>query len=369
MTNIFKDIQNYLNNKFIEREAEIEGLLVALLARQHILLIGAAGTGKSMLSSELSKIIDGSNYFQWLLTRFSTPEELFGALSLKDLEQGIYKRNVSGKMPESEIAFLDEIFKANSAILNALLTIINERVFYNDGKPTPVPLMSVVGASNEYPEEGEGLEALFDRFLLRFEVSYIKDSESFTQMLKNKGVTATVPSMTMNDLEMAQFAVDMIQIPDEVYETLAIIREELRDEGVTPSDRRFKQSLSVLQARAYLEGRSHVTVNDISILTNSLWENAEQQDKTAEIVKRYSVDSIQAAIEEKTKEILEIQQAVKANNSTESVIEATAKMKEILKSFDALKVQYPKRSAELDTVIESIKTIQREIVDLTLTGI
>lgn len=147
----------------MEREKEVEALLISLLSRQHMLMIGPAGTGKSALSAELAKIVQGASYFQWLLTRFSTPEELFGPVSLKELEQGVYKRNTAGKLPEAHICFLDECFKSNSAILNSLLTLINERLFYNNGQPIQTPLMTIVGSSNEYPEEDEGLEALFDR--------------------------------------------------------------------------------------------------------------------------------------------------------------------------------------------------------------
>ena len=107
------------------------------------------------------------------ITAFTTPEDMFGPVSLSELEKGVYKRNTDHKMPAAHLSFLDEIFKANSAILNALPTLINERLFYNNGIPHETPLISVIGASNEYPEEGEGLEALFDRFLLRFEVEYI----------------------------------------------------------------------------------------------------------------------------------------------------------------------------------------------------
>ena len=105
-----EEIKNALNAKFFERKNEVEAILIALLSRQHMLMIGPAGTAKSALSVELAKIVQGTEYFQWLLTRFSTPEELFGPLSLKDLEQGVYKRNTATKMPEAHLVFLDEIF-------------------------------------------------------------------------------------------------------------------------------------------------------------------------------------------------------------------------------------------------------------------
>ena len=163
-------------------------------------------------------------------------------------------------MPEANIVFLDEIFKANSAILNSLLTVINERLYYNNGMPVKVPLMSVIGASNEYPEEGEGLEALFDSLLLRFELDYIANETNFLSMMKGSGQNQVMPSLTLEELVQLQFVTDMVTIPDEVYEALSEIRNHLRDEGIRPSDRRFKQSLSVLRWKALINQRQVVEV-------------------------------------------------------------------------------------------------------------
>lgn len=261
------DIQYALNQQFAEREEVVKGLLIAMIARQHVLLIGPPGTAKSALVSDLSKRITGTNYFQWLLTRFSTPEELFGPASLHELEKGVYKRNTVDKLPEAHMAFLDEVFKGNSAILNALLTLINERIFYNDGI-MQVPLFSLIGSSNEYPEEGEGLEAFFDRFLLRFEVDYIGEDQAFLAMLE--GIAASPASMTLNELNELQVISDTIFIPKDVYQALVMIRRALRDQGIIPSDRRFKQSLSVIRAKALLAGRREVILEDLLILKNSL---------------------------------------------------------------------------------------------------
>ena len=136
-----------------------------------VLLIGPPGTAKSALARAIAQAFSG-NYFERLLTKFSTPEELFGPVSPKALEQDKFSRVISGKLPEAEFAFVDEVFKANSAILNSLLTLVNERVFHNDGAPIKCPLVTMFGASNELPE-GKELEALFDRFLLRFDVGYL----------------------------------------------------------------------------------------------------------------------------------------------------------------------------------------------------
>src|SRR5215470_15581680 len=177
-------IREELNRMFLERVDLIDGAIVALLSANHVLIIGPPGTAKSMLADELCRRIEGANYFQWLLTRFSTPEEIFGAVSLKALEQDDYRRVTAHKLPEAHIAFLDEIFKANSSILNAILTLINERIFHNGKEIVSVPLLTLFGASNELPEDDE-LTALYDRFLLRFVVNYIVEDFRFLRMLES----------------------------------------------------------------------------------------------------------------------------------------------------------------------------------------
>lgn len=365
--NKLQSIKTYLEGKFLERENEIEGILLALLARQHVLLIGPPGTGKSAIVSEINKIVTDTKYFQWLLTRFSTPEELFGPLSLKDLEQGVYKRNTANKLPEANIAFLDEIFKSNSAILNSLLTLINERVFYNNGGAVQTPIMSIVGASNEYPETGEGLDALFDRFLLRYEVDYINDNQNFINMLQNNSAYVQPPQITLQELQELQFFCEMVTIPKDVLEKLALIRQEMKVEGIHPSDRRFKQSLSILKAKAYLNGRNTVNTSDVLVLCNSLWEEPEQKDIANKIVKNFAQDDSDRKLDNISNDAKDIEKLLSENGAvTEIQLEASSKLKKLIKESDSLLKENPNKQQEIEVVQNKLKAMQQSIADSIL---
>ena len=236
-----------------------------------------------MLADEICRRIDGANYFQWLLTRFTTPEEIFGAVSLKALEQDDYRRVTDHKLPQAHIAFLDEIFKANSSILNAILTLINERLFHNGKEVGPVPLLTLFGASNELPEEEE-LTALYDRFLVRFVVNYIAEDFRFLRMLESQP-QATRTSLTLNELRELQEQARSITIPSHVYRSIADIRRALNKKSIQASDRRYRQSLSLLQARAYLEGQQEVFEKDLFFLEHVLWRDPGEQEQVRSTIR------------------------------------------------------------------------------------
>lgn len=281
MNNPIQQLRADLCARFPERRDVIDGAVAAVLAGEHVLLLGPPGTAKSALARAVAQAFGGT-YFERLLTKFTTPEELFGAISLKALEQDRFARVVTGKLPEAEFAFVDEIFKANSAILNSLLTLVNERLFHNDGQPVACPLVTMFGASNELPE-GKDLEALFDRFLLRFEVGYLLRPSNLRLVLAAPDPVAT-PAMKMPEMRKAQSDVAKIAITDETVDALIEIRETCKGEGVVASDRRWKKSIKLAQASAYMAGEKKTSPEDLAILVDSLWREPKDRPKIARLV-------------------------------------------------------------------------------------
>ncbi|MBI4524292.1 MAG: AAA family ATPase [Deltaproteobacteria bacterium] len=354
-------IRGELAQYFLERGDLIDGSLSALLCSQHVLIIGAPGTAKSMLANEICRRIEGANYFQWLLTRFSTPEEIFGAVSLKALEQDDYRRVTTHKLPEAQIAFLDEIFKANSSILNAILTLINERIFHNGKEILPVPLLTLFGASNELPEDDE-LMALYDRFLLRFVVKYIEEDFRFLRMLEAAEQTERT-TLTLEELREMQAQARDIRIPGAVYRTIADLRRELKRRNIEASDRRYRQSLSLLQAHAYLRGESQVTENDLFFLEHVLWRDPGEQPQV-----RDAIRELVLGYEEEVKELLYESREIRdsalrwetSDERARALIEVHTKIRNIIAKVD----QIIDKAKKLGRPLERVGAIKDEIEEI-----
>jgi MoxR-like ATPase len=273
-----------LESQFLGKQETIRLMVLSVLAGEHIALIGPPGTAKSALVRTFAKYID-SKYFEYLLTRFTEPNELFGPVDIPAFRQGTYRRRTEGMMPDSEIVFLDEIFKSNSAILNALLTILNERKFNNGGTVIDVPLLSVFGASNEVPAD-ESLQAIFDRFLLRVRSDHL-DAYHFQELIQ-RGVQLELERM-VNQPEQPAFtsAKDILaargeiarrmQISDELMATYKSLVFQIRAEGVSLSDRRVVKLLKLMAASAWFDGRATADVSDLFILKHT-WNTLEQAE-------------------------------------------------------------------------------------------
>jgi MoxR-like ATPase len=263
-----------LANVLIERDAAIDAALLALVTREHCLFLGPPGTAKSLLVRSVCERIEGSSYFERLLTRFSTPEELFGPLSLSALENDRYERVTAGTLVDAHIGFVDEVFKANSAILNSLLTIVNERLYHESGTSRTVPLLSLFGASNETPEDNS-LAALYDRFLLRIVVPYVSDDDSLRKLFDLSPMPPTA-TITLDDLRAAQDEVNHLALTATAVDAIIAVKHELAQEGIAVSDRRWKQCGTLLRARAWLDGDGEATDVHGVVLTHALWSTPDQ---------------------------------------------------------------------------------------------
>lgn len=290
----FMQLRTELLAAFPERKDVIDGSLAAVLAGENVLILGPPGTAKSSIVRTIARAFGGT-YFERLLTKFSMPEELFGPVSLKGLEENRFERVTSGTLIDAELAFVDEVFKSNSAILNSLLSIINERIFHNGTTTARCPLVSLFAASNELPD-GKELEALFDRFLLRFDVQYLLAASNVRAVLAS-GEPTIATQLTMGDLRQAQTSAAAVAVTDETIDALLAIRDALRADGLVSSDRRWKKSLGLVRASAWLAGEKSTTPEDLGILVDSLWRDPRDRAKVGRIVGALSDPASMQAVE------------------------------------------------------------------------
>jgi MoxR-like ATPase len=281
-----KQLISEMNSGLLERTEQVKLILLAALAGEHVLLLGPPGTAKSELAKRLKSVFVEANYFERLLTRFSVPEEVFGPLSIQALEEDKYKRLTSGYLPEASVAFIDEIFKANSAILNSLLTLLNERQFDNGNRRYSVPLISVVAASNELPQ-GEELDALYDRFMLRSFVHPVSDG-SFEGLLTLGSETCDPDLDTrlkIEDLTEVQQLADKVELTQDVIGLCNEFRRHLQQENIYVSDRRWRKLIKLMKVSAFTSGFNQVSNYDAWILPHCLWQKPEQLEGLQQVYK------------------------------------------------------------------------------------
>jgi MoxR-like ATPase len=264
-----------LKERFVERGEVVDLIALALVAGEHLFLYGPPGTAKSALIRQFAQAVHG-RYFEYMLTRFSEPNEIFGPVDIARLRDGVVATVVTGMLPEAEFAFLDELFNANSAILNNLLTVLNERVYRRGIEIHRLPLLSLFSASNHLPDD-DALKALFDRFLLRVQVDHLPRSATPALLaagwaLEQAGTPqASISADDLRTLARTLYAVDLAP----VRESYAEVVHKIRDLGVTFSDRRAVKAQKLIAASAILCSRMSAQPSDLWVL-RYVWDRAEQ---------------------------------------------------------------------------------------------
>lgn len=279
-----RDLIQVLSHNMFEREQMIALCVLAGVAGANSFLYGPPGTAKSLISRRIAAGFEISEYFEYLMNRFSTPEELFGPVSLKALKQDQYIRKTEHYLPKAEFAFLDEIWKASPAILNTLLTLLNEKTFKNGDVLQQVPLKVLISASNEIPQPEQGLDALYDRFVLRLHVEPIHEPAHFFQLLQATPNTTKIKvaedlKIRRDELLMWREQIYDVVLPQNVLKAILQIRQQLQqqfaDHDIYISDRRWQRIAYLLKAAAFLNGRHQVLISDLFILKHCLWNQLD----------------------------------------------------------------------------------------------
>ena len=296
----FEQLLREMNRGIYEKETEISLSLLAALAGESVILLGPPGVAKSMVARQLKTAFRDAQSFEYLMSRFSTPDEIFGPVSIQKLKTSdTYERAVDGYLPTADVVFLDEIWKAGPAIQNTLLTVINEKLFRNGNREIHLPLKLLVAASNELPAKGEGLEALWDRFVIRIESRPIRQEKNFRKMLLEvKSEERRVKNPTAISAEEYQEwskEISGIGVGEEVLDAISSIRKSLRavnvDEAaerrnIYVSDRRWKNIVCLLRTSAFMQDRKEVAVCDLLPIYHCLWQEPEERDAIRSIVIR-----------------------------------------------------------------------------------
>lgn len=331
-----------VNADVAEREELIECIAICLIARKNLFILGDTGQAKSFAINEFRKRIVGAKQFERLMSKQTDEEQLFGRLDLSSLipgnmpmdelmkderyakqlsaveklyedyqkeglsstlneavaeaktllnikhilcalRSGTPKMITDGKIPDSHIVFLDEIFKSNDGILNSLLTALNERVYTNEGQTVNIPVISIFSASNEIPNFNDSTQAilkpLYDRFELKVLTEYVQEKDNRMKVLKGKQSNAsnTAPStITLAELEQMQKEAEKVTVPDEINELMDNVLCELRRHNVHVSDRKYFGFTPIVRVKAYLNGNTEVKPKDLLVLKNYFWNDPSQ---------------------------------------------------------------------------------------------
>ncbi len=282
-----------------EREDAVKLALLSAIAGESIFLLGPPGVGKSLIARRLKHAFRDGTSFEYLMSKFSTPDEIFGPVSIKKLkEEDRYERKTERYLPGANIVFLDEIWKAGPAIQNALLTILNEKVYRNGDQEIPVDIRGIITASNELPPRNHSLDPIWDRFLIRLELGNIRQFKHFLNMITDTEDVyedTVAAEAKISDAELREWSdrIDEVAVPAEVLNAIQVVKVEIDEYNARPNnagdpiriyDRRWKKIIRLLRTSAFLNGRNQVDLMDCFLLVHCLWNKPEHREPLQEIV-------------------------------------------------------------------------------------
>lgn len=315
---------SHLNRGVYEKETAIQLALLTAIAGESIFMLGAPGVAKSLVARRLKLAFKDARAFEYLMSRFSTPDEIFGPVSISKLKnEDKYERIISGYLPAADVVFLDEIWKAGPSIQNALLTVLNEKIYRNGDREERVPIKGIISASNELPSRGEGLEALWDRFLVRILVEGIQERGHFEDMIcmvQEAGSVGPDLSLQISAEEYAECStlIDMVSVGADILQIIHTIRcyiQRYNEKQEDPSrelyisDRRWRKIIRLLRTSAYLNGRDAVDLMDCFLIQYCIWDEPSQISQTRQFVidaisqNGYKLDLSLEDIKESIKEV------------------------------------------------------------------
>lgn len=371
-----------LAKKFIKLETAVDGELqergdqthtaiLALISKKHHFQVGPPGIAKSLLVERIVKRINGfdeGGYFHRLLTKYTTDDELFGAPDMgKLMNESLFQRNTDRRLPVAHIAFLDEIFKGNSSVLNALLLAMNERMYDDDVLgPISIPLISIFAASNELPE-GEELNAMYDRLHLRHLMNPIQDGSSFVSMMESN-FKEPDPILSLNDIKNASVLAKEVIVPRSVIDSLRELRGILGQAGIEPTDRRWRNSLDVIQASAWLEGCDHAEVRHTRALMHMMWDRVEDIKKVQNLVLDLA-DPLERQAQEYFDKLLKLEsdfreamEDTEAQKSKSSIaVEIYSKMEKLNEKRSALEKKIESTSSRKMKILQDFERRFKEV--------
>jgi len=297
-----KALLGQLNERVYEKEHIIALAFLSAMTGESIFLLGPPGVAKSMVARRLKLAFRNAQAFEYLMSRFSTPDEIFGPVSITKLkDEDTYERMVEGYLPTADVVFLDEIWKAGPAIQNALLTVINEKIYRNGLFSIHVPLKGLIAASNELPAIGQGLEALWDRFLIRLMVTGVEDMGEFDRMITSTdesepliddelGIDSEEYIQWMTEMQQVKIHYSILEVIHILKDRIELFNQRIQNDGSSQttlyvSDRRWKKIVKLLRASAYLNGRDNVSLSDCLIISHCLWNEVEQMNEVNEMVR------------------------------------------------------------------------------------